>query len=289
VGAGCGDHPNRVARVRRDLRLDEDDVKHDSPYGIDRAGELAQYGGAVADVLFEDHYLASLYDLICVDRGDEDYYLHLIESASSVLDVGCGTGTSLHRARAAGHRGRLVGIDPADGMLAQARRYPDIEWIRTTLPDAGFSGEFDLVFMTGHAFQVLLSDDAVNDFLAAAHLALRPTGRLAFETRNPLARAWERWTPDAVTEVVDQHGATVRVWHEVESVDGECVTFTESYASSAWPEVKVSTSTLRFVPAEHLDHLLAGAGFVVDERYGNWDRSLFTPHSPEIITVASPR
>jgi hypothetical protein len=79
------------------------------------------------------------------------------------------------------------------------------------------------------------------------------------------------------------------VWHEVESVDGECVTFTESYASSAWPEVKVSTSTLRFVPAEHLDHLLAGAGFVVDERYGNWDRSLFTPHSPEIITVASPR
>jgi SAM-dependent methyltransferase len=242
----------------------------------------------VADALFEDHYLASLYDRVCVDRGDEDYYQHLIESASSVLDVGCGTGTSLHRARAAGHRGRLVGIDPADGMLAQARRYPDIEWVRGTLPDAGFTAEFDLVYMTGHAFQVLLTDDDINAFLSAARTALRPDGRLAFETRNPLARAWENWTPDAVTEIVDTDGAAVRIWHEVESVDGEFVTFTEHYASAAWPTAKVSRSTLRFVHAEHLDRLLANAGFAVDERYGNWDRSLFTPHSPEIITVAHP-
>jgi hypothetical protein len=42
------------------------------------------------------------------------------------------------------------------------------------------------------------------------------------------------------------------------------------------------------VPAEHLDHLLARAGFAIDERYGNWDRSLFTPQSQEIITVAHP-
>jgi SAM-dependent methyltransferase len=240
----------------------------------------------VADALFEDRYLASLYDLLCVDRGDEDYYQHLIESASSVLDVGCGTGTSLHRARVAGHQGRLVGLDPAAGMLAQARRYPDIEWVSGTLPEAGFAAEFDLIYMTGHAFQVLLTDADIKAFLSAAHDALRPAGRLAFETRNPLARAWERWTPDAVTEIVDGDGRTVRVWHEVESVDGEFVTFTENYASEAWPEVKVSRSTLRFVHAEHLDHLLTAAGFTIDERYGDWDRSLMTPASREIITIA---
>jgi SAM-dependent methyltransferase len=251
--------------------------------------QRAEYGGGVADVLFEDRYLASLYDLICVDRGDEDYYQHLIDSAENVLDVGCGTGTSLHRARAAGHRGRLVGLDPADGMLAQARRYPDVEWVQGTLPEADFRAEFDLVYMTGHAFQVLLTDADISTFLAAARTALRPAGRLAFETRNPLARAWESWTPDAVTEIVDADGRTVRVWHEVESVDGELVTFTENYASDAWPKPLVSRSTLRFVHAEHLDHLLAQAGFTIDERYGYWDRSLFTPASREIITVASAR
>lgn len=249
----------------------------------------SEYGVGVADLLFEDRYLASLYDLVCVDRGDEDYYQHLMESAADVLDVGCGTGTSLHRARAGGHRGRLVGIDPADGMLAQARRFPDIEWVQATLPEAGFTSEFDLVYMTGHAFQVLLTDDDITAFLGAARTALKPSGRLAFESRNPHVRDWEGWTPDVVTEVVDREGRTVRTWHEVESVDGEFVTFTENYACSAWPQAKVSRSTLRFVHAEHLDQLLTRAGFVVDERYGNWDRSLFTPHSPEIITVASPR
>jgi ubiquinone/menaquinone biosynthesis C-methylase UbiE len=242
----------------------------------------------VADLLFEDQYLASLYDLLCVDRGDEAFYQHLIEPAGAVLDVGCGTGTSLHRARSAGHRGRLVGIDPAAGMLARARRYTDIEWIQGTFADLAFTTEFDLVYMTGHAFQVLLSDDDIAEFLSAAHRALKPSGRLAFETRNPLVRAWEGWTPDVVTEIVDADGATIRVWHEVESVDGEYVTFTEHFDSDAWTEPRISSSTLRFVPAEHLDHLLARAGFAIDERYGNWDRSLFTPQSQEIITVAHP-
>ena len=33
--------------------------------------------------------------------------------------------------------------------------------------------------------------------------------------------------------------------------------------------------------------MLADTGFVIDERYGFWDRSLFTAASPEIITIAS--
>jgi SAM-dependent methyltransferase len=243
----------------------------------------------VPDLLFTDEYLASLYDKVCADRGDEAYYLHLVHSAPNVLDVGCGTGTLLHRARLDGHRGRLLGLDPASGMLAQARRHPNVEWVQGTLPEAGFAAEFDLVYMTGHAFQVLLTDDDIGTFLAAVRAALKPTGRFAFETRNPMARAWEGWTPDDVCEIVDDAGVRVRVWHEVQSVDGELVTFTETYASDAWPDERVSRSTLRFVHAEHLDRLLGDAGFAIDERYGNWDRSLFTAHSPEIITVASPR
>lgn len=236
--------------------------------------------------MFNDAYLASLYDRLCVDRGDEAYYLKLIASGPRVLDVGCGTGTLLHRARSAGHRGRLCGLDPSAAMLAQARRHPDIEWVQGTLPDAGFAAEFDLVVMTGHAFQELLEDDEVRQFLAAVHRALAPAGHFAFETRNPRYRAWETWTPDDVVEVQADDGRTVRVWHEVEEVRGEYVTFTENYASDAWPSPVVGRQTLRFLPAESLDHLLVAAGFVVDERYGDWDRSLMTPASREIITVA---
>jgi len=43
-----------------------------------------------------------------------------VMGAASVLDVGCGTGSMLHAARDAGHKGRLCGLVPAPGMLAQA-------------------------------------------------------------------------------------------------------------------------------------------------------------------------
>lgn len=242
------------------------------------------------DAHFTDEYLASLYDIFeNHGRADEKFYLNLVHSAGRVLDVGCGTGSMLHAARDAGHRGRLVGLDPAAGMLAQARRRTDIEWVEGYLPAAKFTAEFDLAYMTGHAFQVLLDDAGVLELLQAVARALAPGGHFAFETRNPQARAWEKWTPDNISEATDPQGRRVRVWHEVERVEAEFVTFTETFAVDGFAEPMVSRSTLRFVSAEHLDHLLTAAGFAVDERYGDWDRCLFTPASREIITIASVR
>jgi SAM-dependent methyltransferase len=243
--------------------------------------------GDVPDAYFTDDYLASLYDVIEHHGGaDETFYLDLSRAADRVLDIGCGTGAMLHAARDAGHRGRLVGLDPAPGMLQQARQRSDIEWVQGYLPSAEFDAEFDLAYMTGHAFQVLLDDDAVLELLQAVRRALAPGGHFAFETRNPRARAWETWTPDHATTVTDREGHRVRVWHEVEQVDGDLVTFTESFAVDDRPEPLVSRSTLRFSTAEHIDHLLDRAGLHIDERYGYWDRRPFTPDSPEIITVA---
>src|SRR2546425_11505791 len=138
-------------------------------------------------------------------------------SAEAVLDVGCGTGALLHGARAAGHAGRLCGLDPADGMLQQARRRSDIEWVLGDLAAVDWDQEFDLVVMTGHAFQVFVEDDEIRTSLAAIHSALTDAGRFAFETRNPPAREWGGWTPDNAVEVLDSDGATVRMAHDVET------------------------------------------------------------------------
>ncbi|HET8680477.1 MAG TPA: hypothetical protein VFM54_01175 [Micromonosporaceae bacterium] len=81
-------------------------------------------------------------------------------------------------------------------MLEQARRRSDIEWVLGDLASARWDREFDLVVMTGHAFQVLVTDDEVRRSLAAVRSALTAGGRFAFETRNPPARAWQRWTSD---------------------------------------------------------------------------------------------
>jgi SAM-dependent methyltransferase len=244
----------------------------------------------VVDRLFAEPSLAALYDLFCPwdPRGDSGFYLPLVMGAASVLDVGCGTGMLLGQARASGHAGRLCGLDPAAAMLDVARAGgEDVEWVLGDLSSVSWNGEWDLVVMTGHAFQVLRGDDELRSALVAVRTALTPDGRFAFETRNPLARGWEEWIPENAVEVTDSSGAVVRQEHQVDlPVRGDLVSFTTTYSSPAWRQPERSRSQLRFLGTEALAAFLAGAGLEITEQYGNWDRSALGPGSPEIITIA---
>ncbi len=243
----------------------------------------------MVDRQFADPGLAELYDLFHPwdERDDLAFYLPLVMTAEAVLDVGCGTGALLHSARAAGHTGRLCGLDPGTGMLERARARSDIEWVLGDLASVDWAQEFDLVVMTGHAFQVLVEDQELRSALAAMRVALTTGGRFAFETRNPLVRAWERWTPEHAVEVADSSGAVVRMEHEVETpVDGDVVHFTTTFSSAGWSRTEISSSTLRFLDADALASFLLSAGFAIEEQFGNWNREPLTDASPEIITIA---
>ena len=246
----------------------------------------------MVDRQFSEPRLAALYDRLCgrEERADFRFYLPLVMAAEAVLDVGCGTGALLHWARESGHAGRLVGLDPAAGMLQVARTRSDIEWVLGDLSNVAWHREFDLAVMTGHAFQVLVSDDEIRTALAAIRSALTPGGVFAFESRNPLVREWERWTPVHGVEFIDRDGTVVRFEAEVETpVAGDVVRFTNSYRRADWDRAERSPSTLRFLAADALASFLAAAGFVIEAQYGDWDRSPLTASSPEIITIARRR
>jgi SAM-dependent methyltransferase len=243
--------------------------------------------GAMVDHAFADAGLAGMYDAFCVGRSDFDFYLPLVMSASSVLDVGCGTGELLRRAREQGHQGRLCGLDPAVGMLEQARTRTDVEWTLGDLGSATWGREFDLVVMTGHAFQVLLTDEELRVALTAIRSALTDTGRFVFETRNPLARAWQRWTPEHATDTTVGDGTVVRMARQVHTpVEGDLVSFTTTYTSPGWPAPRTSHSTLRFLDVDSLSALLADVGLAVEEQFGDWNRRPHSDEDLEIITVA---
>ncbi len=240
----------------------------------------------MVDYHFSEPRLAELYDAFCVGREDFDFYLPLVLSAKRVLDVGCGTGELLRLAREAGHAGHLCGLDPASAMLQQARKRRDVEWVHGDLSSVDWYREFDLVVMTGHAFQVFVEDDQLSTSLAAIRSALTEDGRFVFETRNPTVRGWEAWTPDNAVEIV-HGGSVVRMAHQVETpVVGDVVSFTATYTSPSWDRPLVSRSTLRFLDADSLFAFLSGAGLIIEEQFGDWDRQSLTDTSPEIITVA---
>jgi SAM-dependent methyltransferase len=242
---------------------------------------------ATLRVVYSDADVAALYDVLNPWGPSDDFHLALVMAAPTVLDVGCGTGGLLARARQAGHDGRLCGVDPDEAALARARqKCPDVEWLAGTAASMTFDGEFRHALMASNAFQCLITDEDVAGSLTAISAALVPGGTFAFETRNPLARAWLEWEPHNGMDTVDHAGRRVRVFHHVESVDGDVVTLTETTQAAGSGEPRVDRASLRFLSVERLDGFLAAAGLRVSQRYGDFTGGAFTPASPNIVTVA---
>ncbi|GAA1154148.1 class I SAM-dependent methyltransferase [Nocardioides aquiterrae] len=115
------------------------------------------------DPAFADPRLAALYDDLDGDRADLDAYLAIVEElgVSSVVDIGCGTGSLAVRLAAAGLT--VTGVDPATASLDVARSKPRAEqvtWVdgdATVLPSLGIVA--DAAVMTGNVAQVFVSDE----------------------------------------------------------------------------------------------------------------------------------
>ncbi|TIT96565.1 MAG: class I SAM-dependent methyltransferase [Mesorhizobium sp.] len=243
----------------------------------------------VSDRFYDDLFLSAIYDAWHprMARDDFDFYIPIIMKAGSVLDIGCGTGLLLHEVRESGHVGDLSGIDPGAGVLSRARSFDTIDWVLGTLPQDGWENKFDLAVMTGHAFQAIVTDDAVDEFLSNVRNCLSDNGLFAFESRNPLVRPWEAWTPEhsAIVQMAD--GSLVNIVTTLTSdFDGRTVSFRHDFFGDHSSLPMSSESTLRFHQAEELAAHLARHGFVVEQQYGDFRSQPLSETSPEIIIVA---
>jgi ubiquinone/menaquinone biosynthesis C-methylase UbiE len=223
----------------------------------------------VQDLQFNDDRLVAGYDALNAGEHDWRFYEARIGATPQrVADVGCGTGAFAVRLAAAGHT--VVAADPAPAMLAYARRRPGgsgVTWIDGDARDLPRT-EIDCATMTGHAFQCLLTDEAVGGTLTAVRERLRPGGRLTFESRNPATRPWLGWRG-----------------HELVSVGSQLVTFDTRHRAGG--DELISRSTLRFTPRSEIAGWLGEAGFTEVEWYGGWGGEPYDDAaSPEIIAVA---
>ena len=221
------------------------------------------------DAIFDEPRLAAIYDALDPDRSDLDAYVAMIDEfgARSVLDLGCGTGVF---ALLLADRGLdVTGVDPAGSSLDVARAKPGaqrVTWIHGDASAIPATVAVDAVTMTANVPQVFLTDAEWSATMTACRGALRPGGRLIFESRDSARRAWEEWTEDRTRSTTDIPGiGRVTDWVHVTEVDGELVTFESPNVFEADGTVITSQSTLRFRSREKLEESLAAAGFVVDE------------------------
>jgi SAM-dependent methyltransferase len=235
----------------------------------------------VTDELFEHPRLAAIYDALDSDRSDLEAYVAIADDlgAHRVLDVGCGTGT--FALLLAGRGCEVIGLDPAAGSLdvARAKHGADrVRWVHgdvaalSALPPA-LPPQVDLVTMTGNVAQAIAEPADWTATLRGIYDALRPGGRLVFETRDPAQHAWLEWNRKASRRVTEIQGVgPVETWVEVSEVAGPLVTFRGTYVFVADGQVLTSDSTLRFREHDEVQEALVAHGYIVDEVRGAPDR-----------------
>ena len=240
------------------------------------------------DLHYVDSRLVDLYDIENARGADTDFYVRLAAEldARRVLDLGCGTGLLTRELALDGRQ--VTGIDPAPAMLVYARRQPDagrLQWIEG---DSGALGtpEADLVVMTGNVAQVFLDDAAWFTTLRDIHASLRPGGYLAFESRNPDDRAWERWNRANTYERFDSPHGPMECWMELDTVEDDRVRFEGYNVFTTTGEVVVASSELRFRSLAEMTGSLIDTGFDVEHVYGDWNRGPFVDTSRFMVFVA---
>ncbi|MET7967899.1 class I SAM-dependent methyltransferase [Micromonospora sp. NPDC005305] len=214
---------------------------------------------------------AALYDADNAWGRDDEFFLRFVGRAPTrVLDLGCGTGRLTLALAAAGHR--VTGVDPEPGSLAAARAKPGgdrVTWLAgtaTDLPDAAY----DVAVLTSHVAQEILDDGTWAQTLRHLRRTLVDGGRLAFDSRDPAARRWERWNPtDSLRRRTLPDGTTVDAWTELTAVRDGLVSFLHHYLLPDGAELR-NPGTLRFRTETELRTALAGAGFTVERVLGGW-------------------
>jgi SAM-dependent methyltransferase len=222
----------------------------------------------MADELFEDPRLAAIYDPFDSDRSDLDTYESMVDEfgARSVLDIGCGTGTFACRLAARGIE--VFGLEPAEASLrvAQTKPWSDrVRWIHGNALNLSLL-TVDLATMTANVAQVFLADEEWKETLLAVRAALRPGGRLVFETRKPEAQAWLKWNRDNTYDRVDiPNCGVVEGWVDDTDVQNSLVSFRWTYIFESDGAVITSDSTLRFRSREEITDSLRDVGLSLDE------------------------
>ena len=144
----------------------------------------------------------------------------------------------------------------------------------------------DLVVLTGHAFQVFLSDDDQRVVCETIAAHLKPGGQFIFDSRNPECREWLEWTPEQSRRVIHhpQFGR-IAAWNDVthDAATG-IVTYGTFYRADDGRQWQAS-SRIRFALKEDIAARIAEAGLCVHEWLGGWTRSAFTPDSKQIIAL----
>ena len=254
----------------------------------------------------EEFYDAANYDMQdASDSGIAFYSALAQESGGPVLEIACGTGrVSIPIARLGF---TVTGLDIVPCMIEQARSKSSglpTRWIVGDGRTFDLGEEYQLIFLTGNAFQCFLTNADQEALLQRVYAHLSREGLFAFETRNPLFPHSQ--TPKGQLFVPLESTEEEQEWPPYINTNGHEVRVSRMYlydhiaqihhyktfrrwAEGESEQARVTRIALRYTFPQELAALLYYNGFEIDRQYGDWGLEPLTDGSPSIISVCRKR
>lgn len=250
--------------------------------------------------------IAELYDHVPLYRGRADvgFFVEAArEAGPPVLEVGCGSGRILIPTVRTGVD--IVGLDASPSMLAVCRgRLREetesvrrrVELVEGDMRTFDLGRTFTLVTIPFRPFQHLVTVEDQLACLAAVRRHLVPGGRLILDLFNPSLDFLANRQPGEEfadePEFVMPDGRRVARRYRLESHDratqvnlGELIYYVTH--PDGREERLVHAFAMRYFFRFEAEHLLARAGFEVEQLYAGYDRSAYGSVYPgELIFVA---
>jgi SAM-dependent methyltransferase len=254
------------------------------------------------------------YDLEDDSHTGVSFYSALArETGGPVLELACGTGrVSIPIARMGFS---VTGLDIVPGMLEQARRKSaglPTRWVEGDARTFDLGEKFRLIFLTGNAFQALLTLSDQERLLERVRAHLDEDGLFAFETRNPRWRRGRQDSQEAGEEAspgeglfayletreeeedfgttIDRNGHTVRV-SRTQAYDHAAQilhwTTYRRWREGGREQTRISRIAVRFTFPQELAALLYYNWFNIIRQYGDWNLEPLATSRPSIIVVCS--
>jgi SAM-dependent methyltransferase len=241
---------------------------------------------------------AALYDAIDIDRQLHlAFYTGLVsEKTTSLLDLGCGTGSiTLAMADRTAPGARVVGVDLSPKMIDIARaRAPQHEWAVGDICAPPTVGRFDLVTVCFNTLQLLLDETELTRCFRAVASRLAPNGRFAFDIAqpNPAWLAAITVEPAVVRHYTDPIGRKFNVverdgvYDPVTKVLSGAWDLHDAETGEKMPIAPIHQHLHQYFP-DDIERLVAGAGLRLEARFGDLDRRAFAPGTRRQVCICT--
>jgi ubiquinone/menaquinone biosynthesis C-methylase UbiE len=241
----------------------------------------------VGEPLYNQFDFAQFYDWANPWPEAFEYFASLAKPHHRILDLGCGTGMFSVELAMRGHE--VTGVDPASAMLEIARSRTNGEkvcWITADGRDFDLGKTFDMVLMTGNAFQTVLTRDDRSKVINNIAKHLVPNGSFFFDSLNPNYREWEQWTKELTYEerLHPEHGIVIS-WNDVREDPQTGLVIYDTFYQLQNGKVLSAPSPIAFPSQDEIAELISKAGMSVVRWIGDYQGGEFLSSSPAIIPL----